>query len=130
MKSPLKEQVPLLFRKLQQLTRFASSSNELMERSLIGHFVPFRSPSLKELPNREESIRFGRSLWSRILGKSRPRMIVCVDKDTYPDSSERANHSIKELRFGAKPFTGHAQHSQTRHANKSVHKTRLTPKIC
>lgn len=82
-RAPLQIQVQTLFQALYGMTHLGSSFEDLMERSLIGYFVPFRSRSVSDLPCKEKSFALGKSLWSRILMSTRPRLVVCIDRYTY-----------------------------------------------
>lgn len=54
----------------------------LAQHVLTAHFVPFRSPSLAALHERERSVAFARQLWARILGAWQPRLILTIDRYT------------------------------------------------
>ena len=56
---------------------------ELLEGSLVGTFVPFRSPRLSDLPHRSEAFAFARELWGPILEELRPQLVVCIDGATF-----------------------------------------------
>jgi len=75
--SPLQRQVRALFRKLQVEP----------ERVLAGNLVPFRSPSWDRLKNREDALRFGEHLWSGILARARPRLVIGMGSTTYASLS-------------------------------------------
>jgi hypothetical protein len=79
----LQLQVQKLFELLNQRLQVAPSAHELAKRSLIGHFVPFRSPRLADLPRRAGSFAFGHVLWRRILVAVQPRLVICIDTDTH-----------------------------------------------
>jgi hypothetical protein len=81
--SPLQRQVQMMFAGISKRTGETSSS--LMESSLIGHLVPFRSPSLSKLANKRESFEFGRELWTDIMANlsSSPGLIICISRDVY-----------------------------------------------
>jgi hypothetical protein len=48
------------------------------DTTLSAFFIPFRSPSLKELTAKDESLEFSRSLWRGIFEQVRPRLVVCL----------------------------------------------------
>ena len=50
------------------------------ESVLSGQMVPFRSPSWDELPNRQESLRFGTAIWKQVLEYVRPRLVIGMGK--------------------------------------------------
>ncbi|MBA3810049.1 MAG: hypothetical protein H0X27_00075 [Caulobacteraceae bacterium] len=53
------------------------------DEMLAGCLVPFRSPSWAELPRREEALRFGVSLWRKLLGDRRPRLTFTLGDVAY-----------------------------------------------
>jgi hypothetical protein len=59
-----------------------------MERSLAGYYIPFRSPRLKDLPNIQKATTFSEQLWTNILRETRPKLIICIDKETYQKLSK------------------------------------------
>lgn len=59
-----------------------------MERSLAGYYIPFRSPRLKDLPNIQKATTFSEQLWTNILRETRPKPIICIDKETYQKLSK------------------------------------------
>jgi hypothetical protein len=54
----------------------------LLNASLAGYFVPFRSPQFKALANRRESLTFAAELWTRIFANIDPVLIVTIDQLT------------------------------------------------
>lgn len=64
--SPLQRQVRLLFRKLSVRP----------EDVLAGNLVPFRSRDWSHLQNVEFSLNFGTALWTELLQRARPTIIV------------------------------------------------------
>jgi hypothetical protein len=79
--APLQVQVQKLFEGLVGHLGFQGASQQLMERSLIGHYVPFRSPRFADLPHKEEALSVGRHIWSRLLHHARPRLIICLGRE-------------------------------------------------
>lgn len=69
-KEPLQQQI----QKLYQMLGWDFDS------VLSGQFVPFRSPTWAELPNRNESLQFGIELWGEIIRHVKPRLIVAMGK--------------------------------------------------
>ena len=86
--SPLQKQVQALYAGIAAKTGTGQSS--LIESSLIGNFIPFRSPTMASLPRKRESREFGRVLWKTILSdlSSMPRLIICMSRDTYHELSD------------------------------------------
>lgn len=72
--SKLQRQVTALFRKLGQRP----------ENVLAGNLVPFRSPSWDALPNREQALEFGREIWSNILARARPQLVIAMGGEVFP----------------------------------------------
>ncbi len=83
--SKLQKQVQHLFSRLSKQCGFGMPFDELMGQSLIGYFVPFRSPRLVDLKNKNESFALGCKLWSRILQKVTPKLIFCIDRETHTE---------------------------------------------
>lgn len=82
--APLQRQVQALFRELMaHRGEGGDVSSYLATRALTGHFVPFRSPSLASLANKQASLEFARGLWGRVLGQWRPRLIITMDREAY-----------------------------------------------
>ena len=79
--STLQVQVQRLFGALSTAMGYAGTPSQLLEESLVSQFVPFRSPSFALLPEMDESLRFARSIWSRVLPIASPRLIVCLGRD-------------------------------------------------
>jgi hypothetical protein len=55
----------------------------LMNRSLMGHFIPFRSPNFDSLNNKAESLAFANQLWSKIFNHIAPRTVITMDNHTF-----------------------------------------------
>jgi len=61
----------------------------VLEKSLIGFFIPFRSPNFEEINLYEKDLlNFGKVLWSEIFSKCTPKVIVCIDQKTYKSIHE------------------------------------------
>ncbi len=46
------------------------------------NFIPFRSPSWNQLPDKEGALKFGRTLWTRLLARKRARLFVSLGKQS------------------------------------------------
>jgi hypothetical protein len=98
-RSTLQIQVQSMFWLLKNSTGFVGEVRDLVEQSLISHFIPFRSPRLAELPRKGESLAFGRKLWATLLPVSLPRLIICLGRDVQRElqnlipSAMSANHT-------------------------------------
>lgn len=77
--SALQDQVLALFERL----------GVAPEDVLAGNLVPFRSPSEKSLAGTSDAIAFGRNLWSEILRKISPEVVVTM--------GSTANHEVSNL---------------------------------
>ncbi|WP_300009840.1 uracil-DNA glycosylase family protein [uncultured Roseobacter sp.] len=63
-----------------QVLRLFEQLDVCPEDVLAGNLVPFRSPSWSDLRDREFSLQFGRSLWSKVLGRVKPSLVICMGK--------------------------------------------------
>lgn len=82
--APLQRQVQSLCRMVQQAVGNSESLSEFMNsRLLAGCFVPFRSPNFGALPLRDESVKFARRLWGRILAAWIPKLIITIDQEAF-----------------------------------------------
>jgi hypothetical protein len=68
--NPLQLQIGLAFSAL------CVQPNEIF----AANFVPFRSPSWKELPDKEGALEFGRKLWQDLLPRTTCRLFVSIGK--------------------------------------------------
>jgi hypothetical protein len=92
----------------------------LMNRTLMGYFIPFRSPNFDSLENQAASVEFGEHLWTRIFEQIAPKTIITMDTQTFkrvrkvikgrrPDVSERhtqlptgwGNYMADIVRYGS-----------------------------
>lgn len=80
--SPLQEQVRHMFGAIADRGDFDGGGDELITRSLVANFIPFRSPSYSELANRAECLRFANRLWTKVLPSVEPTLIICLGRDT------------------------------------------------
>ena len=103
-RSTLQIQVQEMFSLLRLSIRFAGETRELIEQSLISHFVPFRSPRLDELPRKKESIAFGRRLWARLLPCASPRLIICLGRDVQRELRKLIPGAMSATRVDSKSF--------------------------
>ena len=55
----------------------------LMNNTLMGHFIPFRSPDFKSLANQTASLAFADQLWTRIFEHIEPEIVVTMDVHTF-----------------------------------------------
>lgn len=55
----------------------------LMNATLTGHFIPFRSPSFDLLGDKVKSLDFGEQLWSRIFEHITPQIVITMDTHSF-----------------------------------------------
>lgn len=80
----LQHQVKTMFKEIS--TAIGNKDHmRMMNQSLMAYYIPFRSPSLKNLLRKKDSRRFAFQLWSNILGKLNPKLILAIDRLTYKD---------------------------------------------
>jgi hypothetical protein len=79
--SRLQKQVRLLFAHIAKEIGYEDDSDNLITESLVANYIPFRSPSFKELPRQSESKEFSTRLWATVLPRARPKLIVCLGRD-------------------------------------------------
>jgi len=72
--SPLQKQVQYLYKELHSKWGITGDFEDLMHHSLAANFVPFRSQSWSNLDNKQELIKFSRSVWKDCL-ESTPRAV-------------------------------------------------------
>lgn len=66
----------------RQVRRLFARLEESPEQVLAGNLVPFRSPNWHSLANKDAALRFGRELWSRILDRARPELVITMGSET------------------------------------------------
>ncbi len=80
---PLQLQIQHLFSQLLPHLNNYKDATLLMNQSLIGYFIPFRSPTYKDLSNQQEAIRISKTIWSNIISKSNLSRLICIDRITF-----------------------------------------------
>ena len=86
----LQVQVLALFRRL----------NLDADAVLSGNLIPFRSPSWREMPERQRALRFGCGLWKEILGNINPRLVITMGAETFTALKPKGNAG-KEMSVSA-----------------------------
>ena len=81
-KSKLQIQIQKMFDKICEKTNCHERTRELIESTLSGHFIPFRSPSRNDLKHKKEAFDFGEKIWLKILKTVQPKLFVCIEKET------------------------------------------------
>lgn len=82
-KHPLQIQVQLMFKTIAQYIGFENPVADLIEQSLCGYFIPFRSSRLKNLPHQKQAFKFAYHLWKNVLKNIFPSWFICIDRNTY-----------------------------------------------
>jgi len=82
-KHNLQIQIQLLFSKIVEATKYNLTSADLIEETLSGYFVPFRSPRLADLEYKTEAFSFAVNIWSKMLSFIQPTRFICIDRETY-----------------------------------------------
>ena len=58
------------------------TGDDLLHKSLAAYFVPFRSPSFKELVRPQESLAFALELWQDLFRQLDPQLVITIDLRT------------------------------------------------
>ena len=80
-----------LQRQVQDLFAFLG---EDPDETLSAYFIPFRSPSLRELTTPRESRAFAKRLWRRLLRELQPRRVVTLGQDAFSAVLEVLGHGF------------------------------------
>ncbi|MFA5718770.1 MAG: hypothetical protein WC952_13745 [Desulfobulbaceae bacterium] len=96
--SALQQQVRAMFRDLAAMVPGSGDYSQLMNQTLLAYYIPFRSPDFARLPHKVASRQFARRLWRGILGQIGPRLIICINNETFADLA-----SILEEIAGTQP---------------------------
>ena len=72
-----------MFGKLAKHLNYPHSPDKLLENTLSGYFIPFRSARYNDLPYKKDALQFAFNLWEEILRTITPRLIMCIDKEAY-----------------------------------------------
>jgi hypothetical protein len=55
----------------------------LMDETLVGHFIPFRSPDYESLQSKTDSLAFAVRLWGGIFDYIAPKTVITMDRLTF-----------------------------------------------
>ena len=80
--SALQKQIQKMFGKIREKTNYPGNTRKLIESTLCGYFVPFRSRRREDLKYEKEAFDFGEKIWRNILETVQPELFVCIDKKT------------------------------------------------
>ncbi len=79
----LQRQVQRLFAEIERQAGPTAQASASLEASLIGYYVPFRSPRFADLYRAKESLAFANDLWTSLLAPLRPRLLLSIDPMTF-----------------------------------------------
>ena len=80
--APLQIRIQRMFKIFAEKFGYRGTWEELMEKTLSGYFIPFRSPDLKKNPgHKREASDFAERIWEKILESTRPEYIICLGKE-------------------------------------------------
>lgn len=121
----LQVQIQHLFREIA--TRIGVDDYKaVLESSVCGHFIPFRSPSFEILKDKNRTIAFSIQLWKKLLTKKEFRLIICIDKNSYRTFSEiLADNGYNKLAEQAEPIEWGKYTSLISHFKQGEKKTSL-----
>jgi len=80
--SILQKQIQHLFKGIAKNLK-VENYEVILNSSLCAHFIPFRSPNIKALNEKNKCIDFSIKLWRKILLRIQFKVIICIDKETY-----------------------------------------------
>jgi hypothetical protein len=80
--APLQKQIRKLFEAIAAEIGREGKGDKLLKQSLAACYIPFRSPSLNDLPNRKAAKDFANKLWRDLFTKLDPLLIVTIDRIT------------------------------------------------
>ena len=79
----LQRQVQRLFAEIERQAGPTAQASVSLDASLIGYFVPFRSPRFADLHRSKESLAFANDLWASLLAPLKPRLLLSIDPMTF-----------------------------------------------
>jgi hypothetical protein len=111
-KSNLQVQIQLMFSNLAEKLNFSGTANQLINESLSGYFVPFRSPRLADLEHKREAFMFGNDLWGKILASINPSLFICIDRESFKRLQPLIEHTYNlQITSSEKYETGWGNYS-------------------
>jgi hypothetical protein len=95
--APLQKQIRKLFEAIAaKIDRTkAGDGDNLLQQSLAACYIPFRSPSLKDLPKKKAAKAFAYTLWQDLFTKLDPLLIVTIDRITTKAISQILEKKLK-----------------------------------
>lgn len=79
-KAPLQIRVQRMFEIFAEELVYQGTRDELMEETLSGYFIPFRSLDFEKPEHKSETLKLAERMWSRILESVRPEYVICLGK--------------------------------------------------
>ncbi len=76
----LQEQVCLLYEGIAKAIH-SQSRDKLMDESLAGNFIPFRSQSIPKLDSPDPCRKLAREIWSSVLDYVKPRLVITMGRE-------------------------------------------------
>ncbi|MGH6608669.1 MAG: hypothetical protein ACRECQ_00280 [Burkholderiaceae bacterium] len=104
--SALQKQVQALFGRIAEEISVEEGMGALMERSLVAYYIPFRSPRLALLQRKDETERFAKRLWSKVLGQKHPKLIITIDHAAFRAFSDLLEGRSDQMIEQQKMMTG------------------------
>ncbi|MBL0649075.1 hypothetical protein [Aeromonas caviae] len=101
--NPLQMQMVKLYARLSDI--YGCNYSDLMDKSIMANFVPFRSKDWNSLPNKSTALEFSRQLWSEILKHARIKVIICMSVVVFNE----LNTTLCELGFSLLPEKSEAK---------------------
>lgn len=101
--SKLQVQVGIMFRLLAE--RLGGIDHQrLMDETLTGHFIPFRSPDYESLHSKNDSLAFAVRLWGRIFDHIAPKTVITMDQLTFKHvrkmiKDRNSNHAERHIQL-------------------------------
>lgn len=96
--APLQTQVQRLFSRLANARGNGTSGDDLLNKSLAAYFVPFRSPTFKDLAHPHQALAFASQLWAGLCDHLDPQLIITIDQRT----TQRLTHILSK-KLGTPP---------------------------
>jgi len=82
--STLQRQIQLLFQRIAKYNRYGYKNyTDLLENSVCGYYIPFRSPDFKSLKDKKRSLDLGKRIWKQVFINSDFHLIICIDTITF-----------------------------------------------
>lgn len=100
--APLQIQIQRMFKIFAEKFGYRGTWEELMEETLSGYFIPFRSLDLENIDHKREASVFAELIWSKILESVRPEYIICLGKTHTYNSVKRLIPGVFGMQYEKK----------------------------